>query len=55
MKNPKKQGLSMTDQAIKAIETILAEGDRAEVFPGPNGTVKVLHIKKTLVADTSKH
>lgn len=45
----------MTDKVIRAIEAILAAGDRAEVFPGPNGSVKVLHIKKTLVADTSKH
>lgn len=45
----------MTEKAIKAIEAILAAGDRAEVLPGPNGTVKVIHIKKTLVADTSKH
>lgn len=44
----------MDDKTIRAIETILAKGDRAEVYPGPNGSVRVIHIKKTLVVDTSK-
>lgn len=46
--------MAMTDKVIKAIEAILAKGDSAEVRPGPNGSVKVIHIKKILVADTSK-
>lgn len=44
----------MSEETIKAIEAVLAKGDRAEVYPGPNGSVKVVHIKKILVADTSK-
>ena len=31
----------MNQIAIKAIERILSKGDRAEVIPGPAGTVKV--------------
>ena len=39
---------------IKAIESVLAKGDRAEVIRAPNGGVKVIHIQKTLVSDTSR-
>lgn len=44
----------MTEKVIKAIETILAKGDRAEVLPGPKGTVKVIQIKRQVAVDTSK-
>ena len=44
----------MTEAVIRAIETILAKGDRAEVLPGPNGTVKVIHVRRSVVADTKK-
>lgn len=36
----------MNQIAIKAIERILSKGDRAEVIPGPAGTVKVLRIRR---------
>lgn len=36
----------MNQTAIKAIERILSKGDRAEVIPGPAGTVKVLRIRR---------
>ena len=36
----------MNQTAIKAIEKILSKGDRAEVIPGPAGTVKVLRIRR---------
>ena len=35
----------MTDQIIKAIEAILAKGDRVELIPTREG-VKVVHIKR---------
>lgn len=45
----------MTEAVIRAIEAILAKGDRAEVLPGPDGTVKVIHVRRSVVADTKKH
>lgn len=33
------------EKAIKAIESILAKGDRAELIPVKNG-VKIIHIKR---------
>lgn len=47
--------VAMSETVIRAIEAILAKGDRAEVLPGPNGTVKVIHVKRSVVADTKKH
>ena len=35
----------MTDQTIKAIEAILARGDRVELIPTRDG-IKVIHIKR---------
>lgn len=31
---------------LPAINTVLAKGDRVEIGPGPNGTVKIMHIKR---------
>lgn len=39
----------MDEKTIKAIESVLAKGDRAEVIPGPNQSVKVIHIKRKVV------
>ena len=39
----------MDAKTIKAIEAVLAKGDRVEVIPGPNDSVKVLHIKRKIV------
>ena len=47
--------VAMSETVIRAIEAILAKGDRAEVLPGPDGTVKVIHVKRSVVADTKKH
>lgn len=38
----------MTDQTIKAIESILAKGDRVELIPTREG-VEVIHIKRKKV------
>ena len=38
----------MTEQTIKAIEAILAKGDRVELIPTRDG-VKVVHIKRESV------
>ena len=35
----------MTSEAIKAIEAILAKGDRVELIPTKDG-VRVIHIKR---------
>lgn len=39
----------LTEKQIKSVESVLSKGDRAELIPGPNGTVKVLHIRRTIV------
>ena len=38
----------MTDKTIKAIEAILAKGDRVELIPTKDG-VEVIHIKRKRV------
>ena len=38
--------MNLTPTAIKAIESILSKGDRAEVIPGPKESAKVVHIKR---------
>lgn len=37
--------MSMTEKTVKAIESILAKGDRVELIPTKDG-VKVVHIKR---------
>lgn len=49
-----KSDVQIDPATIKAIETVIAKGDRAEVIPAPGGGVKVIHIQKTLVAETGK-
>lgn len=39
----------LTAQHIAAIEKVLTEGDRVELIPGPNGSIKILHIKRKVV------
>lgn len=39
----------MDDKQIKTIEAVLAKGDRVELIPGPNGTVKIIHIKRKTI------
>lgn len=39
----------MDEKIIKAIEAVIEKGDRVELIPGPNGTVKVIHIKRKIV------
>lgn len=36
----------MNKAAIYAIERILSRGDRAEVIPGPDSSVKVIRIRR---------
>ena len=36
----------MNKAAIYAIERILSRGDRAEVIPGPDNSVKVIRIRR---------
>lgn len=44
----------ITEPIKKSIEKILAKGNRAEIIPGPNGTVKVICISRKVEIDTSK-
>ena len=37
--------MTMTDAQVKAIEAVLAKGDRVELIPVKDG-VKVIHIKR---------
>lgn len=34
---------------LPIINSIIAKGDQAEVGPGPNGTIKISHVKRTIV------
>ena len=42
----RRRTVNLTPTAIKAIESILSKGDRAEVIPGPKESAKVIHIKR---------
>ena len=42
----------MTETVKQAIEKILSKGDRVEVIPGPNGTVKVIRVSRKVELDT---
>lgn len=39
----------MTEPVIRAIEKILARGDRVELMKGPAGEVKVLRIRRETI------
>lgn len=39
----------VTAADLPYINTIVRKGDRAEVGPGPNGTIKISHVKRTIV------
>lgn len=39
----------VTAADLPYINAIVRKGDRAEVGPGPNGTVKISHVKRTIV------
>ena len=41
----------MDEKTIKAIETVLAKGDRVELIPVKDG-IKVIHIKRNEVKKT---
>lgn len=32
-----------------AIEKVLSKGDRVELIPGPNDSVKIIHIKREVI------
>lgn len=34
---------------LPLINAIIAKGDRAEVGPGPNGAIKISHVKRVIV------
>jgi len=34
---------------IPTINAVIAKGDRVEIGPGPNGTVKIVHIKRKFI------
>lgn len=38
-----------TVEDLPLINAIIAKGDRAEVGPGPNGTIKISHVKRVIV------
>lgn len=39
----------MTAQTIRAIEAILARGERVELMTGPGGEVKVLRVRRETI------
>lgn len=47
--NEKKPVSAATVDDLPVINAIIAKGDRAEVGPGPNGSIKISHIKRVIV------
>lgn len=39
----------VTAADLPYINAIVRKGDRAEVGPGPNGTIKISHVKRKIV------
>lgn len=39
----------VTAADLPYINAIVRKGDRAEVGPGPNGTIKISHVKRTII------
>lgn len=44
----------LSEKDIKAIESVLLKGDRAEVVPVKDGEVKILHVRRKLVKTAQK-
>ena len=40
---------AITADDLPTINAIIAKGDRAEVGPGPNGTIKISRVKRFIV------
>lgn len=40
---------AITADDLPLINAIIAKGDRAEVGPGLNGTIKISHVKRVIV------
>lgn len=40
----------MTEKVIRAIEKILDRGERVELMKGPDGTIKILRIRRETVS-----
>ena len=49
MDKKKKPVGEATVDDLPIINAIVRKGDRAEVGPGPNGTIKISHVKRTIV------
>ena len=41
----------MKPEVIEVVQKILSKGDRVELIPGPDGTVKVIHIKRKTIVE----
>ena len=41
----------MKSELIEAIQKILSKGGRVELIPGPDGAVKVIHIKRKTIVE----
>lgn len=39
----------VTAEDLPSINAVIAKGDRVEIGPGPNGTVKIVHIKRKFI------
>jgi len=40
---------AVTAGDLPAINAVIAKGDRVEIGPGPNGMVKIVHIKRKFI------
>ncbi len=39
----------VTADDLPSINAVIAKGDRVEIGPGPNGTVKIVHIMRKFI------
>lgn len=47
-----KQASAITAADLPEINAVLAKEDTVNLIPGPNGTVKIVHIKRKIVKTT---
>ena len=41
--------MKLKQMEVEAIESVLDKGDRVELIPGPQETVKIIHIKRSQI------
>ncbi len=50
----KKTVSMITADDLPYVNAVIAKGDRVEIGPGPNGTVKIVHIRRKYIKTGQK-